>query len=306
MKFVCYKEFDDPAEPSFPGLLHKGRTLPLARVVAVAEALNPRGLSVPEDLNQLVSVLPTYAAALKELEAAKILDKIWQEVGVAPAAPLPRPNRILAIGRNYAEHAAELGNAAPTEPIVFQKASSSVIAPGTPIIILSGVGRVDFEGELAVVIGKAGKNVPENEAMALVAGYTLFNDVTARDEQKQAQARGLPWFLAKSYDTFGPLGPCLVTPDEIPDPHALELTLTVNGEVRQQANTSQMLFSIPQLIAYLSRKMALEPGDIIATGTPPGVGPLHIGDTVEVSIPEIGTLSNPVVGPDFADVVEME
>ena len=115
-------------------------------------------------------------------------------------------------------------------------------------------------------IGKGGKNVPEAEALSLVAGYTLFNDVTARDEQKRAIARSLPWFLSKSYDTFGPLGPCLVTADEIPDPHALEITLSVNGEVKQQASTADMIFSIPRLIAYLSQHLALEPGDVIADG----------------------------------------
>jgi len=298
MKFVCYREFDDPQEPILPGILHKGRTLPLSRVVAVAEALAPKGLSVPDDPFAVLSRLTGYAAALRDLEKARILDKLWPEAGVTSAAPLPRPHRILAIGRNYAEHAREMGNDAPSEPIVFQKASTSVIASGQPIVLPPHVGNVDFEGELAVVIGAAGKNVSEAEAMSLVAGYTLINDVTARDEQKRAIAKSLPWFLSKSYDTFGPLGPCLVTPDEIPDPQNLLLTLTVNDEVKQQTNTSEMLFSIPALIAYLSRHFALAPGDVIATGTPPGVAPLKPGDIVEVTIPEIGTLSNPVIGED--------
>ena len=298
MKFVCYKEFDDPQEPTLPGILHKGRTLPLSRVVAVAEALAPKGLSVPDDLFAVLSRLTSYAAALRDLEKARILDKLWPEAGVTFTAPLPRPHRILAIGRNYADHAKELGSEVPSEPIVFQKASTSVIASGHPIVLPPHVGRVDFEGELAIVIGAAGKNVSEAEAMSLVAGYTLFNDVTARDEQKRAIAKSLPWFLSKSYDTFGPLGPCLVTPDEIPDPQNLMLTLTVNDEVKQQANTSEMLFSIPALIAYLSRHLALFPGDVIVTGTPPGVAPLKPGDLVEVTIPEIGTLSNPVIGED--------
>ncbi len=298
MKFVCYKEFDDPQEPTLPGILHKGRTVPLARVVAVAEALAPKGLSVPDDLFAVLSRLTSYAAALRDLEKARILDKLWPEAGVTFAAPLPRPHRILAIGRNYADHAKELGSDVPSEPIVFQKASTSVIASGHPIVLPPHVGRVDFEGELAIVIGAAGKNVPEAEALSLVAGYTLFNDVTARDEQKRAIAKSLPWFLSKSYDTFGPLGPCLVTPDEIPDPQNLMLTLTVNDEVKQQVNTSEMLFTIPALIAYLSRHLALFPGDVIVTGTPPGVAPLKPGDLVEVTIPEIGTLSNPVIGED--------
>lgn len=298
MKFVCYKEFDDPQEPTLPGLQHKGKTLPLGRVIAVAEAFHPRGLSVPADLNALIGALPSYAEALKELDRAKVLDQIWQEIGVTLAAPLPRPNRILAIGRNYVEHAKELGSEVPEEPIVFLKASSSVIADGRPIVLPPHLGRIDFEGELAVVLGRGGRNVSEAEAISLVAGYTLFNDVTARDEQKRAIARGLPWFLSKSHDTFGPLGPCLVTPDEVRDPQNLELTLSVNGEVKQQSSTGQMLFPVRRLIAYLSQQMALEPGDVIATGTPPGVGPLAAGDTVEVAIPEIGILSNPVIGED--------
>lgn len=302
MKFVCYKEFDDPQEPAVPGLLFQGKTLPLARVVAVAEAFHPRGLTVPADVNNLMGMLPAYGEALKDLERHKALDQIWQEAGVTLAAPLPRPNRILAIGRNYAAHASEMGNEAPTEPIVFQKASSSVIADGRPIVLPPHLGRIDFEGELAVVLGRGGKNVPEAEALSLVAGYTLLNDVTARDEQKRAIAGSLPWFLSKSHDTFCPLGPCLVTADEIPDPHALELTLSVNGEIKQQGSTGAMLFRIPRLIAFLSRQLALEPGDVIATGTPPGVGPLRAGDTVEVRIAEIGTLRNPVIGEEEAGI----
>ena len=298
MKFICYKEFDDPQEPVLPGVSHKGRTLPLARVVAVAEALAPKGLTVPADLNGVVARLPAYAGAVRDLEKARVLDRLWQEAGVTLFAPLPSPHRILAIGRNYGEHARELGNEAPDEPIVFGKASTSVIASGRPIVLPPDVGRVDFEGELAVVLGAGGRDVSEAEALSLVAGYTLINDVTARDEQKRAIAKGLPWFLSKSYDTFGPLGPCLVTPDEIPDPQNLELTVRVNDEVRQQARTSAMLFPIPALIAYLSRHFALAPGDVLATGTPPGVGPLKPGDLVEVSIPEIGALSNPVLGAD--------
>ncbi len=298
MKFVCYKEFDDPQEPALPGVLYRDRTLPLSRIVAVAEALAPKGLSVPDDLNAVIGRMKGYVGAIKDLERARLLDKLWQEAGVTPLAPLPRPHRILAIGRNYGEHAEEMGNEAPDEPIVFLKASTSVIASGQPIVLPHGVGRVDFEGELAVVIGAAGRNVSEAEALSLVAGYTLINDVTARDEQKRAIAKGLPWFLSKSYDTFGPLGPCLVTPDEISDPQNLTLTLTVNEEVKQQVNTSEMLFSIPALIAYLSRHFALAPGDVIATGTPAGVAQLHPGDVVEVSIPQIGTLSNPVIGED--------
>ena len=306
MKFVCYKEFDDPQEPVHAGLLYKNKTLPLKRVMAVAEAFHPRGLTVPEDINVLTTLLPNYVEALQELVRGKALDQIWQEVAVLPAAPLPRPNRILAIGRNYAEHAKEQDSEVPEEPIVFQKASSSVIGTGQPIVLPPHIGRVDFEGELAVVIGKTGKNVPESEAMSLVVGYTLMNDVTARDEQKRAFARSLPWFLSKSYDTFGPMGPCLVTADEIKNPHELQITTTVNGEIKQQASTADMIFSIPKLISYISHRMALQPGDVIPTGTPSGIAPIHPGDTIEVHIPEIGTLTNPVIGEDEYGIEEVE
>ena len=298
MKFVCYKEFDDPQEPVLPGIFRNGKILPLTRAIAVAEALAPKGVSVPDDLNAVMARLPGYVTALRDLEKARVLDKLWLEAGVTTLAPLPRPHRILAIGRNYSEHAKELGGEVPGEPIVFQKASTSVIASGQPIVLPPNVGRVDFEGELAVVIGTAGRNISEAEALSHVAGYTLINDVTARDVQKRAIAKSLPWFLSKSYDTFGPLGPCIVTPDEIPNPQNLTLTLSVNGEIKQQVNTSEMIFSIPALIAYLSQHIALAPGDVIATGTPSGVAPLKPGDLVEVRIPEIGTLENPVIGED--------
>jgi 5-oxopent-3-ene-1,2,5-tricarboxylate decarboxylase/2-hydroxyhepta-2,4-diene-1,7-dioate isomerase len=296
VKFICYKEFDDPDEPIHPGIIYRNKVLPLARVIAVAEAINPKGLTIPESLFEVVGLLSTYALALKELERdGKILPQIWQEVGVTLAAPLPRPNRIFGIGHNYAEHAKETGRAIGTEPTVFLKASTSVIASGQSIIYPAFAEQVDYEGELAVVIGVAGSNILEGEAYRHVAGYTLINDVTERIMQRRDQAKSLPWFRSKSIDTFGPLGPSLTTADEIKDPHNLTITTEVNGEVKQQSSTSDMIFKIPQLIAYLSQFFALEPGDIIATGTPSGIGPLKPGDTVTVTIPEIGTLSNPVV-----------
>ncbi|MGO8671811.1 MAG: fumarylacetoacetate hydrolase family protein [Capsulimonadaceae bacterium] len=299
MKFVCYKEFEDPEEPTYPGILYKDHILPLARVAAVAEACHPVGLTVHEDLNQLIAHLPGYVPALKELEKNKLIDKIWPEVGVSPTAPLPVPHRILGVLANYVDHARETDHNVPVEPIFFQKTSTCVIGPESPIILPPDVGRVDYEGELAVVIGKVGRNITETEALGFVAGYTLINDVTARDEQTRLKAQGYPWFVAKSYDTFGPLGPCLVTVDEIRNPQALEITTTVNGEVKQRARTADMVFSVAKLIAAISRRMTLFPGDVIATGTPSGIGPLKSGDTVEIHIPEIGTLSNPVVAEEY-------
>lgn len=210
-------------------------------------------------------------------------------------APLPRPNRILAIGRNYAEHAKESGAAVFEEPIVFLKASTSVIGPEAAIVVPEWVGRVDYEGELLVALGRGGKNVSEEAAMALVAGYTIFNDVTARALQRADQERKHPWFRSKSMDTFGPMGPHLVTANEVADPHNVRLSLSINGQVKQDDTTAAMVYRIPTLIAFLSRYFALEAGDVIATGTPSGIGPLVPGDVCDVTVEGLGTLRNPVV-----------
>lgn len=203
--------------------------------------------------------------------------------------PVPvRPSKILCIGRNYAEHAAELGHDLPVEPLVFMKPPSALVGSGEAIVLPAISDRVDFEGELAVVIGQRCRHVPEEEAMAVVGGYTLLNDVTARDLQKKDGQ----WARAKGFDTFAPCGPRLVTDF---DPSDVRLRTLVNGEVRQEGRTSQLIFGIPFLIAYLSRVMTLEAGDLISTGTPSGVGPLKPGDTVEVWVEGLGSLINPVV-----------
>ena len=211
------------------------------------------------------------------------------------ASPLPRPNRILAIGRNYAQHARESGAEVFEEPIVFLKASQSVIGPDEAIEIPAWMGRVDFEAELLVVIGRGGKNISPGEAMHHVIGYSIFNDVTAREQQREDQGRKHPWFRSKSVDTFGPLGPWLVTADEVPDPHNLRVSLTVNGETRQDDTTASMVYTIPDLIAFLSKWFRLETGDVIATGTPSGVGAIVPGDVVEAQVEGLGVLRNPVI-----------
>ena len=299
MKFICYREFDDPEEPIHPGIVIGTKVLPLARVLTVSEAIHPQNLTIPDDLFELIGMLPTFAKVVKDLAASKILDQLWQEVGVTLAPPLPRPNRIFGIGRNYVEHTRETGHEPPLdEPIVFLKASTSVIASGQSIVIPSWAERVDFEGELAVVIGLAGKDIPREQAMRHVAGYTLFNDVTERAMQTRDIAKSQPWFRSKSIDTFGPLGPVLVTADEIRDPAKLTLRTEVNDKVVQEASLRDLIHPVEELIAFLSRHFALEPGDVIATGTPPGIGPLAAGDIVRVTVPEIGTLANPVVAAE--------
>lgn len=217
--------------------------------------------------------------------------------GVVLEAPLPRPPRnVFCLGRNYAEHAAERGAAAPEHPVYFTKAPECVIGPGAPIVHHAATRELDYEVELAVVLGRAGRDIARAVALEHVFGYTVVNDVTARDLQKRHQQ----WFKGKSLDTFCPMGPVLVTADEIPDPQALAIALRVNGETRQSSHTSKMIFPVAECIAVLSVAFTLRPGDVIATGTPEGVGAaggrfLKPGDRVEAEVERIGVLVNPVV-----------
>jgi 2-keto-4-pentenoate hydratase/2-oxohepta-3-ene-1,7-dioic acid hydratase in catechol pathway len=202
------------------------------------------------------------------------------------------PTKVVAIGKNYADHAREMGGEPPDEPVIFLKPSTSVIGPGDPVarpVKLSE--RVDFEGELAVVIGRLCRDVPPERVSEVIFGYTCANDVTARD----LQARDGQWTRAKGFDTFCPLGPWIETGL---DPADLELITTVNGEVKQHARTSQLLHDVTAVVCYITSVMTLLPGDILLTGTPAGIGPLVHGDRVSVAIQGIGALTNPVVDRD--------
>ncbi|WP_289009215.1 fumarylacetoacetate hydrolase family protein [uncultured Thermomonospora sp.] len=202
------------------------------------------------------------------------------------------PSKVVAIGKNYAEHAREMGSEPPVEPVIFSKPSTAVIGPGEAIAYPQKLTqRVDYEGELAVVIGRMCREVPASRVPEVILGYTCANDVTARDLQQ----RDGQWTRAKGFDTFCPLGPWIETRA---DPSDLAITTTVNGEVRQSARTSQLMHDVPALIEYVSQVMTLLPGDIILTGTPAGVGPLEIGDEVSVTIESIGTLTNRVAARD--------
>lgn len=210
--------------------------------------------------------------------------------------PVARPSKIICLGRNYREHAKELKSDIPKDPLFFAKAPSALIPHETDIVIPRWLNsRVDHEAELAVVIGKEGKNIIQEEALSYVAGYTILNDVTARDMQKGDLDQQHPWFRSKSLDTFCPLGPFILPADECSDPHALEMRLTVNDKVKQKDNTSSMIFSIPEVIAHISKFMTLQAGDIIATGTPSGISPIQDGDVVEISITGLGVLKNKVI-----------
>ena len=239
--------------------------------------------------------LETDATALADARASGWLvpreDAYW-------FAPVPRPGKIVCIGLNYGDHAGEIGFTPPKTPTVFSKFPSCVIAPGEPVVIPPLSTQVDYEAELAVVIGRRATRVSAGRAYDYVLGYTAFNDVTARD----FQFGDVQWQRGKSCDTFAPMGQAIVTTDEIPDPHALRITLTLNGTVMQDSNTSALIFRVPELIEFITSSITLEPGDVIATGTPPGVGyarkpPVFLapGDVMEVSIETIGALGNPIV-----------
>ena len=213
-------------------------------------------------------------------------------------APVPRPRKIICIGLNYRDHAAESKMPIPERPIIFSKFSTAVIAPGEPVVLPSTSEQVDYEAELAVVIGRRAKHVKAEDAYNYVLGYTAFNDVSARDFQF---ADG-QWQRGKSCDTFAPMGQTIVTTDQIPDPHKLSIKLVLNGQTMQDSNTDQLIFGVPALIEFLTQSITLEPGDVIATGTPPGVGfartpPVFLkpGDQMEVLIEGMGGLGNPVV-----------
>jgi 2-keto-4-pentenoate hydratase/2-oxohepta-3-ene-1,7-dioic acid hydratase in catechol pathway len=259
--------------------------------------------ALPQDMSAFIALGEEGLAAARTALAAD--DQRLPLSGVSLIAPLPRPARnIMCIGKNYRDHANEVkslpagGNDLPEHPIVFTKVPSTVIGPGAAIPSYLDASRTtDYEGELGVVIGRGGRGITREAAMEHVYGYTVLNDVTARDLQK----RHLQWFVGKSLDGFCPMGPALLTADEVPDVRALRIQTRVNGELRQDGCVDDLIFDIPTLIETLSAGMTLEPGDVIATGTPAGVGAgfnppkyLQPGDHVAITIDPIGTLENPV------------
>ena len=217
------------------------------------------------------------------------------DVDILP--PIPQPEKIICVGLNYIDHCKETGMEPPASPVIFSKYANAIIGHNDAIEIPVNSNEVDFEAELAIVIGKEAKRVTEEEANDYVFGYTIMNDISARDQQF---ADG-QWSRGKTADTFAPVGPVIVTHEEIGDPHKLAISLELNGEVMQDSNTDNLIFTVPQIVSFLSQSMTLKPGDLIATGTPPGVGMgrnpkvwLKDGDTMSIKIEKIGTLSNSV------------
>ena len=211
------------------------------------------------------------------------------------------PTKIICLGRNYIDHAKEMKAQIPKSPVFFVKTVNTLVTDGNPIIYPkllyndTEYNRVDHEVELAFVISKTCKNIQVKYGYEFVEGYSVFLDITARKMQISDRNINLPWYRSKNFDSFGPIGPRIVPFDEIKDPHNLNIQLKVNGETRQQSNTKHMIFKIPEILAYLSKFITLAPGDIIATGTPSGVGPIQPGDNIEASIDQIGTIVHEVI-----------
>jgi 2-keto-4-pentenoate hydratase/2-oxohepta-3-ene-1,7-dioic acid hydratase in catechol pathway len=232
----------------------------------------------------------------KQAISAEELPKINRR-NVEICAPVPRPPKIICVGLNYRDHAEESGMPIPKSPIIFSKFTNCAIGAGSPILLPNGSEQVDYEAELAFVVGRRAKNVKREDALDYVLGYTNFNDVSARDFQFSDGQ----WQRGKSCDTFAPMGEFIATADEVKDPHNLRIRFRLNGETLQDSTTGQLIFKIPEIIEFLSASITLEVGDVIATGTPPGVGfarkpPVFMqdGDTAEVEIEGLGILSNPV------------
>jgi 2-keto-4-pentenoate hydratase/2-oxohepta-3-ene-1,7-dioic acid hydratase in catechol pathway len=284
MKLITFRR-EPGAEPE-PGV----------RLDAVAVSLAPLGF------DDMVSVLAANDAGRASIEeflngpppsyAVVSLDEITL------LAPIPRPPKFICVGLNYRDHAAESHSEIPNVPTIFSKFSNTVIAPGEPIVLPKNSTKPDYEAEFAFVIGRGGRHIAAEHWQQHVAGYTIVNDVSARDFQKATSQ----WLMGKTFDTFAPMGPWITTADEIDNPHALDIRLAINGESMQNSNTRELIFNIPALVAYLSSVVTLEPGDIVSTGTPAGVGfarrpPrwLRPGDEVVISIQGLGELRNPVV-----------
>jgi 2-keto-4-pentenoate hydratase/2-oxohepta-3-ene-1,7-dioic acid hydratase in catechol pathway len=277
MKLVSFSLHDGKIRPG--ALLEEGNLVVDMSAAGYADALAviAAGITAPEPGN----TFPAYQ-----------LDKVRLH------APLPNPPRIFAIGLNYRDHATESGMELPRTPVVFFKLTTSIVGPGEPIVLPVNSTEPDYEAEFAFVIGHGGFRLSADEAMKHVYGYTIINDVSARD----VQFENSQWSMSKSFPTFCPMGPAIVTADEICDPHSLPIGLSIDGEQLQNSNTRELVFKIPALIEYLSAITPLLPGDIISTGTPPGVGLgrtpkrwLRPGETVTVTVEGLGALTNPVV-----------
>jgi 2-keto-4-pentenoate hydratase/2-oxohepta-3-ene-1,7-dioic acid hydratase in catechol pathway len=295
MQLVSYRKHGQTDESWRAAVEHEGRIVDVATLwhngvpQTTARHLLAAGSAAVDKV---------FKQAREAFDAGPDASGVAQTASVELGPPVPDPDKIICIGVNYADHASEAGLARTEVPLFFGKFRNSLTGPSSPILIPRVSSQIDYEGELAVIIGTRCKDISEQEALQYVAGYSILNDVSARDLQMQTSQ----YMAGKALDTFAPMGPGIVLTVDIPDPQALQLTTRVNGQVVQHASTASMIFSVKAIISFLSSLMTLEPGDIIATGTPSGVGfmrtpPLFLkdGDVVEIEIEGIGQLRNPVM-----------
>lgn len=253
--------------------------------------------SIPSDMK---SFLEGGEEMMKK--AQRVVDggqHVLKRADIQLKAPIHNPNKLICIGMNYVDHCLEQNVPLPTEPVIFSKFTNAITDPGAPIIYPEETQELDFEVELAFVIGKTGKKIKESEAMEYVAGYTVVHDVSARDWQLKKNSG--QWLIGKTFDSFCPIGPAIVTKESISDPHKLGIHCRVNGNIMQDSNTENLVFKTEALVSFISRFITLSPGDVVITGTPPGVGcfrkpPVYLkrGDVVECEIDEIGCISNTI------------
>jgi len=286
-------------EHAFLGWEDGGKMLDLTRAIAYYEISRNEYRPFTVEMDELIvdgRFTGRYLLEVMEFVSKKgLADELAVEGDYNIEVPV-YPGKIIALGNNYREHIREMGQKIPEEPVLFGKWPSTLIGHGASIVKPSWIGRMDYEAELAVVISRTAKNVPASDAMDYVAGYTCLNDVSARDIQSRDLKRSLPWMPSKNFDTFTPMGPCVLLADAVEEPVEIDVQCRVNGELKQNGNTGDFIFDIPTMIEYISRIMTLEPCDVITTGTPVGVGPLEPGDVVEVTCSGVGTLRNPVAG----------
>ncbi len=294
MRFVC---FNTTPQPDGPAKRYRIGAFVDGKIADLTPAVLPTGLTAAEILRCYDLSLDFITPAAEAVASGTLTTFVPEEITFE--APVPRPGKIICIGLNYLDHVIESGAEKPKSPLIFSKFVTCVAPPFGEIVLPPDSTEVDYEAELAVVIGRQTQGVSAGEAMESVFGYTNFNDVSARDLQF---ADG-QWQRGKSCDTFAPFGPFIATRNEIEDPHKLRISFRLNGETLQDSNTDQLIFRIPELIEFVSRFVTLEPGDIIATGTPPGVGfarkpPIFLkdGDLCEVEVEGLGVLSNRVAG----------
>lgn len=291
--------FEDRGGQRF-GAVEGDRVLDLAAASAALGARDKAIATLPARIEDFLADAERLRPSLDQV-VANADAALWQKLGtVALLPPVPRPPKVVCVARNYAEHAKEAGLQVSEIPILFARFANTLVADGAPIVRPKVSHHLDWEGELAVIVGRGtkGRRIHRDEAMDYVFGYSIFNDVTVRD----FQFRVSQYTAGKNFRSSGPFGPVIVTKDEIPDPHRLDIETRINGKREQFANTSDMIFPVPVILEHIAEFIDLEPGDVIATGTPAGVGfkrnpPVFLtpGDVVEVSIAGIGTLANPVV-----------